>query len=250
MTRQTQHGALVETQRPVACCALIAFLAVALAVGVLLLGWPSLKDLSWPPGAEAIPGADRMVRISLDGSDATPDEVASWFAGQAVLESVAAWRPVSVTLSRGEDVAPSLRSAQVSAEFFDAVEVQPLLGRTLAAGDFATGDAMVVNYWVWQGWLGGDAATIGSTLALGEAGEEEVVVVGVMPEGFSFPNGSQFWLPLVRERGGGVEIFGKLRPGTSVEMAQAELERVLARNLPDGSYAEARSLRVESMFDD
>lgn len=249
MARQSRHGALMETQRPVACCALIAVVVVAVAVGAAWLGWAKL-DLPWPPGAETFPGADRMVRISLEGSSGTPDEVASWFAGQAVLDSVVAWRPVSVTLSSGENSAPSLGGAEVSAEFFDAVEMQPLLGRSLVADDFASGDSIVVHYWVWQGWLGGDAAIIGSTLALGEAGEEEVVVVGVMPNGFSFPNGSQFWLPLVRERGGEVEILGKLRPGTTVEMAQAELERVLARNLPAESTDKAGSLRVEPFFSD
>lgn len=236
-----------------ACCALLLVGLVAVVVGATWLGWVSLKDLPWPPGTEAFPGTDRMVRISLEPSDVTPDEAAAWFAGQAVLESIVPWRPAAVTLPSGERPGGSFEGAEVPLEFFQTVEVQPLLGRSLVPGDFARGDVIVIGYELWQDVLGGDAAVIGSTLALGEmdeVGEVEVIVLGVMPEGFAFPNGSQLWRPLGQERVGGVETFGKLRPGTTVEMAQAELERVLARNLPDDSAVAAGSLRVEPMFSD
>lgn len=249
MSRRSKHGAVIETQRPMACCALIAVLVLAVAVGAIWFGWSKL-DLPWEGEPETFPGADRMVRISLDVPEATPGDVTSWFAGQAVLELVVPWRPVSETLTRGEDVAPSLAAAEVSEEFFAAVDVEPLLGRSFVADDFVRGDVIVLEYWTWYGWLGGDFDIIGSTLALGDAGEQEVVVVGVMPDGFSFPNYSRFWLPVGREGDGGVEIFGKLRPGTSVELAQGDLERVLARNLP-GEFADAAaSLRVEAILGD
>lgn len=236
-----------------ACCALFLVGLVAMAVGAIWLGWVNLKDLPWPSGTEAFPGADRMVRISLEASDAAPGEVARWFAGQAVLESVVPWRAAAVTLPLGEGSERLFEGAEVPLEFFQAVEVQPLLGRSLVPGDFARGDVIVIGYGLWQNGLGGDAAVVGSTLALGVAGEvseEEVIVLGVMPEGFAFPNGSQLWRPLDQEREGGVEIFGNLRPGTTVEMAQAELERVLARNLPDDSALAAGLLRVEPFFGD
>src|SRR5262249_51197814 len=58
-------------------------------------------------------------------------------------------------------------------------------------------------------------------------------VVGVMPEGFAFPNNDQLWVPLQTDplagkRGEGqyVQTFGKLKPGVSVEQAANDLATI------------------------
>jgi len=91
----------------------------------------------------------------------------------------------------------------------------------------------VIGYRRWQRTFGGDPAVIGRTVKLGTA---PTTVVGVMPEGFAFPENHDLWVPLranaaesLRRPGPTVKIFGRLAPGVTRERAQAELAAIDAR---------------------
>ncbi len=74
---------------------------------------------------------------------------------------------------------------------------------------------------------------VGRTVKLGTA---TAAIVGVMPEGFGFPESERIWMPLRVDgslvaplTGPAVSIFGRLAPGASMEEAQAELTAIGAR---------------------
>jgi predicted permease len=84
----------------------------------------------------------------------------------------------------------------VSAEFFDTLGVSPLLGRGLRAeDDVPNGPAVaVLNHGTWVRRFGADPNVIGTTMSLDG---DPVEIVGVMPPGFDFPRGAEFWMPVV-----------------------------------------------------
>jgi putative ABC transport system permease protein len=88
-----------------------------------------------------------------------------------------------------------LQAAQVSPSFFSIMGTQPLLGRYLAPGEEGSKapPIVVLNYVFWRNRLGGDAHVAGKSIVLGG---QSRTIVGVMPQGFDYPPGTQLWKPL------------------------------------------------------
>lgn len=92
------------------------------------------------------------------------------------------------------DEAVQAMATLVSRDFFDVMGVQPFLGRTFVPDEQRQGASpvAVVSYAFWQRYLGGDPDLSGKTLS---GGSFAAPVVGVMPQGFDFPEGTQLWIP-------------------------------------------------------
>jgi predicted permease len=77
-------------------------------------------------------------------------------------------------------------TAYVTSGFFEALGTAPVVGRTLPADSEEADPRMVVlSEGYWQRRFGGDPSVVGRALAT-QSGAYRIV--GVMPEGFSFPN--------------------------------------------------------------
>ena len=77
-------------------------------------------------------------------------------------------------------------SARVTAGFFEALGVQPLLGRTFRVADENPGGyrVAILSHHAWRLRFGGDPDIIGRSVTVGG---EPAEVVGVLPEGFRYP---------------------------------------------------------------
>src|SRR6185503_9075048 len=131
-------------------------------------------------------------------------------------------------------VAPqSLRQSTLSANVFDLIGRQPLLGRAFSPADDAAGAPPVVllGHRLWQSRYGGNADAIGRTVRVNG---RQATIVGIMPPGFAFPQSSEIWQPLSAltdvqrssRTGRGLEAVGRLRPGVTREQAAADLATV------------------------
>ncbi len=110
----------------------------------------------------------------------------------------------------------------------------PLLGRTFLPEERESGksNVIVLSYGFWQSELGGDKSVIDRTLLLDGS---EYTVVGVMPQGFSFPApeiemwGPRAYDPANLSRGNhSWNVIGRLAPGVALEAAQEELRATAA----------------------
>ena len=148
------------------------------------------------------------------------------------MTDVAAYtRSRTILTGRGEPV--RLDGAAVSGSIFDLLGVQPLLGRTLRADDNTSGrtHVAVLSYNLWQQRFGGDRKVVGSTMTLDGVSHE---IVGVMPEGFSFPAARMLWTPIeytedftLKQRGAWyLQAIGRARDGVSREQVRAEVETI------------------------
>jgi macrolide transport system ATP-binding/permease protein len=151
---------------------------------------------------------------------------------------------MGTTLSLGDRAERTIGSI-VSANYFDAIGVHPILGRGFAAGEDAGSNAhpvTVISYQLWQSRFKGDPAIIGKTQRLNGIPH---TIVGVAPEGFlgTFVGwGMQFWVPASMEEtfeGGPykledrdarwIEAYARLKPGVTIGQAQQEMSAVAAR---------------------
>jgi predicted permease len=125
--------------------------------------------------------------------------------------------------------------AEISAGAFSMLRVAAMLGRTLIEQDEHSGEppVVVIGHRLWMTRFDGDPEVLGRTVKLGTT---TATIVGVMPEGFGFPESQRIWMPLrvngstlAPRTGPAVTVFGRLAPGVSLEEAQAELDVVGAR---------------------
>jgi hypothetical protein len=153
-------------------------------------------------------------------------------------------RITGVTLAIG-DRADRTTGSIVSANYFDALGVRPILGRGFEPAENSGRNAhpvVVIGYQMWKERFHGDPAIIGRTQMLNGMPH---TIIGVAPEGFygTFVGWAmQFWVPVsmqerftrdgyqLEDRGAPwIEGFVRLKPGVTGEQAQAEISAVASR---------------------
>ena len=162
---------------------------------------------------------------------------------QQSFDGIAAYAPRAAELS-GSGAPVRLDVTRVSWNLFDVLGVRPMLGRAFTEQEDRPGvDVAVLSYGLWETRFGADRSIIGRTVTLDR---RPYTVVGVMPPAFSFPlRGRGFnatpaaaWVPMafadrqLQVRGNEFihSVVGRLKTGTSIEEARAELE-ILARRV-------------------
>lgn len=153
---------------------------------------------------------------------------------QRSFSSFGAYTSGTVNVS-GLDRAERYSGTWVTAGLLDLTGIPPVLGRTFAPGEDAPGGAQVavLGYPMWRDRYGRDSTVIGTTIRVNGQPYE---VIGVMPDGFLFPDNSEIWLPLQTDpnataRGAGqyVQTVGMLAPGVSADAATTEMATIAAR---------------------
>lgn len=174
-----------------------------------------------------------------------------WTRELKAFSTLAAFRALTVNVTRNAGRAEPVEAAQISAKTLDVLGVAPTRGRPLNAADFATGaePVVLIGQQFWRTHFTGDPNVIGQLLRIGRV---QHTVVGVMPDGFRFPSYAQLWLPMGDERVAAsagsvnVQIVGRLAEGTSAAQAQAALSTIAAPPPSDAADAERRArLRPE-----
>ena len=133
----------------------------------------------------------------------------------------------------------------VSANYFDVLQVKPILGRSFLPDEDKTIGAspvVVLGHSFWQRRLASDPNIVGKTVQLNNRAYQ---VIGVAPESFGgtkFALALDFWAPMsmVEElrRNPGIlkdrdshwmNVIGRLKPGVSVEQSSAEFAAIATR---------------------
>jgi putative ABC transport system permease protein len=189
-------------------------------------------------------------------------DVAEWRERNESFANIAAFNPHTADLADGGDP-ERVGAARVTAGFFETLGVTPWLGRTLARAEEAHGAPPValISHGLWQRRFGGDPALLGQGISINGG---KCTVIGILPPDFDFPRGAEWpaffpfagraevWLPLGfraaddgtgssnwrsrNERG--LAVIGRLKPGTRLRQAQAEMDAFAAREAKD--YPEER----------
>ena len=154
-----------------------------------------------------------------------------YLKGFKTLSSFAVFDQESVNLERDGDP-ERVAAGRVTQEFFDVMGVHPMLGRDFVVGEDRKGAEAVaiLGYGLWQRSFGGDRGVIGRTVDMDGVQRR---VVGVMPEGFSFPEKAELWIPMAIDEAnptvGSLSFpgIGRLAPGQTEQAVQAEMQGLL-----------------------
>ena len=145
----------------------------------------------------------------------------------------------------------------VSAGFFTLMGKAPALGRTFAAEEEKSGgpDVVVISDNLWRKTFSGDPTIIGRTLRFDSA---SVVVIGVMPPGFAYPQWADAWRPISvlagrdpvldrRDFHADSRAIGRLAPGVDVAHAQRVLSTIQSRIATEFAKDEGDYVAVDAV---
>lgn len=218
---------------------LVTVLLVALGVGatttLFSLAYGVLfRPLPWPDAGTIM----RLQETRGGNQGRVPGTITNttyhaWRDQPGTIEEIGGWtrrRSVRVVV---DGAAPEpLRVLSVTPGLFRVLRASPAAGRLLADTDLdarGTGNAIVIEFGVWQRRFGGRPDVIGKTIRLDD---RAMTIVGVMPRDFFFPDReAEAWVPLgvARVIPGANTIPGmifnaiaRLRPGATPEQATSE----------------------------
>ncbi len=143
----------------------------------------------------------------------------------------------------------------VTPSYFDLLRVSAALGRTFAKEEGEPGNEkkIVLGYTTWQSRFGGDRNVVGRDLRMDS---QPYTIVGVMPQSFQLGSpDTALWRPLAftpqqkaddQRHSNNYRHLGRLKPGRTVEQAQAELDALNRANLD--RFPQYRQVLVNAGF--
>src|SRR5476649_2291489 len=218
----------------------VAVIALALGIGVnatvftfvnavLIRGLPfNHPDRILVVGTRDARGRDR---------GASYPDFEDWRAATRTFAGLSAYSSQTMNVSDEGRTPERFQGPYLSANTFTLIGQQPLLGRDFLPEDDRLGAAAVVmlGNGVWKNRYGSDPSVLGRTIKVNEV---PATVIGVMPEGFKFPQEADLWMPLAqmsrlleqKRDARNIDVFGRLAGTVTKRQAQSEMDTI-ARKL-------------------
>jgi predicted permease len=251
--------------------ALLRKLPVSRPAELVLFRWSSGRK--WPARAIALGAVTRNAATNGVSSTAFSYETFKRFRSSSkTLSNVFGFAAFTTTVSI-DGVSESVSAQLVSGNYYGALEVPAIRGRTILDSDDqpSSPPVAVISYRYWQRRFALDPGVLGKTVT---AGNNRITIIGVTPQGFDgaagFGTSHDFSLPLSVERSqiyGGpplslldtpwtwwVTVMGRTNPGITLQQVKGEMEGVFqasaletyqrfpgtaAADRPDTAYLEA-----------
>jgi len=247
MVQDLMYGLRQLGKNPGFTAVAVITLALGISVNATMFSLVSAFLLRRPPVHEpdrvvVISAIDPAQRFHADASTVSIPNYLAWRDGTDVFTEIAAsydYRTTSLTVGRHSE---TLDSAAVTLTYFGLLGVTPELGRSFQPGDDKTGQehVVVLSHQLWEQRFGSNPQIVGSTVRLDR---ETYTVIGVMPAKFNLMGYiPQLWTPLVltatdelpaARKDRTLHVFARLKPGATVQQAQAEVA-TFARRAEEG----------------
>ena len=229
--------------------AAISIIALALGIGLTTTMFSLVYGVFFR--GLGVPEADRLYVIwrtnpseDISRMGVTQHDLYDWIDAQESFEGLGHFSNGTVNLS-GNDGPERYDGAFVSANVFDLLRVRPLLGSGFRPGDDLPEAPLtvVLGYDVWETRFRSDPDVVGEVV---KVNGEAATILGVMEDGFMFPQTQELWIVRRDERaqnprrgsGPSTAVFGRLKNGVTLERAELEFAMItdrLAREFPESN---------------
>jgi putative ABC transport system permease protein len=222
--------------------AAVAVITLALGIGANTAIFSIINALVINPPAIADP--DRAVALWKTPIGKREENFVSyldwqdWRTRNQSLEDIAGYKPNSFTLLENGE-AEEIQGMRVTANFFSVLRIKPVRGRDFTGEEEKRGSqpVTIISYEYWQSKFGGSESVLNQQISLNGKSH---TIIAILPPGFEFPLSVKdplVWTTVagegsnLPERGAQIlRAVGRLKPGVSIESAQADMTR-LAANL-------------------
>ena len=232
----------------------IAIIALALGIGAntaifSVVNAVLLQPLPFEKPDQLVMVWDEATHLGFPKDTPSPANFLDWRQQNHVFSAMAALTPRSFNLT-GVGEPERLNGSRVSANLFDLLGAQPLLGRTFLEEEDKPGTKVaLLSEGLWQSRFGADPGVVGRSVSLNG---ESYTVVGVLPRTVFLPGQDnrrdQLWVPIAfpndeaASRGSHyLGVMARLKPGITLKQAQADMDTVAAALAQ--AYPEANARR-------
>ncbi len=221
--------------------ALVAILTLALGIGAntaifAIVNGVLLKPLAYPNPERLVLVTSQFPEMGFDQFWVSPPEFLELKERSRSFEALGAYTTDENNLGTRERPR-RVRVARVTADFFDALAVAPVLGRAIRPEETLPGAApvAVLTHELWSSVFSSDPSLVGQEGKTIEIDGRKVEVAGVMPAGFGLATEPvEAFVPVSidpanrRNRGNHyLYLVGRLATGVGLEAARAEMETLL-----------------------
>ena len=220
----------------------IAIVALALGIGAntaifSVVDAVLLRPLPYPNPEQLVLLRERMP-IFESGSVSYPNYL-DWRAQQRSFTDLALYRRESMNLSsRGEETPPErIDGGVMTWNMMRIVGLKPLLGRDFTEAEDVSGGPKValISEGLWKRHFGKSPKVLGQQLVVDAVPRE---IIGVLPNEMRVMRSAQVYLPLGdlradkgvlhRDNHPGFSVLGRLKSGTTLKQAAADLDQIAA----------------------
>ena len=245
LIKDLQYGVRMLSKNP--GVTLVAVITLALGIGANTAIFSAVSAFLIRP--LPVPHAEQLVRPLEIGEDRGISDEISYpdfleYRAQSTSVEIAAedMVPAAIDTENQSDV---VWGQVVSANYFDVVQVKPIMGRSFVPDEDKTVGAspvLVVSHSLWQRRFGADPNIVGKSVRVNNRPYQ---VIGVAPESFTgtkFALSLDFWTPIsmveelrrapkmLEYRGDHwMNAIGRLKPGVSLAQASAEFSAIATR---------------------
>jgi putative ABC transport system permease protein len=194
------------------------------------------------------PGGERLVIVNAlaPGDDRQPISYADFRdfkQSSRSFEHLEAILNETMTLGERGNPPDRYRGGRITAGMFGMLHMNPVIGRGFQPADEKPGAevAALIGYGVWRDRYGKDPGVIGRAVRVNE---KPAVIVGVMPDGFKFPNNEDMWTAAIPDANSEKRsvreytLIGMLKEDVSMAQARADMSAIahrLAKEYPDSN---------------
>ncbi len=213
----------------------VAVLTLALGIGVNAAVFTVMNAVLFK-GFPFVERNDRILYITnSQGCCVSWPDFQDWRAQAKSFQGMGLVHGVGIVLNDNNGFAERYDATEVSANTFGLIGQRPIRGRDFAPSDEVPGAAPVVilTYAFWERRYAKDPSIIGRTVRMNGV---PTTVVGVMAQGFSFPQKQDLWMPLTltsqvqkRENREAWFAFGRLADGVTIQSARVEMATIARR---------------------
>jgi putative ABC transport system permease protein len=213
----------------------VAVLTLALGIGINATVFTVTNAVLFK-GRPSVQQSNRILYIQgREWRGASHPDFEDWRAQTTAFEDMAAVTGSPMSVSDESGPAERYEVAAVTTNAFRLIGQSPSIGRDFVPSDAVPGAAPVaiLTNQLWERRYGRDPAIVGKVVRVDGT---PTTVIGVMAQGFKFPDAQQLWLPLMPEgnlqrRGVGTLwfVFGRMADGVKIQTARAEIQEIARR---------------------
>src|SRR5262249_476261 len=224
----------------------VAVLILALGIGATtaifsLVNGVLLRPLPYPEADRIIYFEGQNLERGISDSNVSVPDFQDWTNQSRAFAKTALFWTGGADFAAGSGEPERVPRAGVTVNFFDVLGVQPMLGRVFLPNEDQPNvtPVAILSEGLCQPRFGSDRTILGKTITINA---RPIVVVGVMPRGFEFPENTEIWTTSginVSEEARdnrSYSALGRLKSGVDLKQAQTQISAInhqLAQAYPD-----------------
>src|SRR5262245_57923473 len=211
----------------------VAILTLGLGIGLsttvyCVVNGGLFKGLPFPDAHRIVAVVNTRPAQNQPQQPISVQDLVIWQERQTSFEKFGAYFFAAMNLSPEEGRPERYSGGLLTVAAFEALGVQPILGRGFREGDDRPGAEPVVllGHDLWRDRYASSPDIVCKTI---RASGVQRTVIGVIPDKFGFPIREVLWAPLViepnaqpRGQGPNYQVIARLKPGVSIEQARVQ----------------------------